>query len=191
MSNKNKYGGNNSNYRHGLSRTRIYQTWRSMIDRCDKPNNQNYKNYGKRGIKVQSEWYDLEYFYKWALENGYNDDMTIDRIDNDKDYCEENCQWITKSENTAKANKHNHRRKADKGKYYAISPEGKYYEFDNANKFAKQYNLNAGCVRAVANGWEGRKSYKNWKFGFVNYKCVSTIPKGSKEDITPSERPSI
>ena len=190
MSNKGKYGKDNSNFKHGFSTSRIYNIWRSMIDRCDKPYNQNYKNYGARGITVQKEWYDFLTFKKWADDNGYTENMTIDRIDNDKNYEESNCQWITKSENTAKANKHNHRRKAKKGLYFGISPNGQYYEFENANSFAKEHNLHAGSIRAVANGWDNKKSHKKWKFGFVNYKCVSTISKESSEETAPHERPS-
>ena len=65
---------------------------------------QHYDRYGGRGIKVCDEWEnDFQAFYNWAMSNGYRDDLTIDRIDNDGDYEPSNCQWITQAENTSKA----------------------------------------------------------------------------------------
>ena len=89
------------NPKHGLSKTRIHRIWHSMYCRCYYPKTNGYKNYGGRGIKVCEEWKHLDgfiNFYNWAMSHGYNDYLTLDRIDNDKDYEPSNCRWITPKE---------------------------------------------------------------------------------------------
>jgi len=82
-------------FRHGMSNTKIHWLWCKIRQRCNNPNCSDYHKYGQRGIKVCKEWDDsFESFYSWALEHGYKDGLTIDRKDNDGDYCPENC-WFT------------------------------------------------------------------------------------------------
>ena len=92
--------------KHRKTNTRLYKTWGSMKTRCLNSRNKAFPNYGGRGITVCDEWLDKEdgfqNFYNWAIENGYRDDLSIDRIDNDKGYCPDNCRWSspqTQSEN--------------------------------------------------------------------------------------------
>lgn len=86
-----------SNNKHGLCKTRLYSIYMNMKTRCYNKNNSHYKYYGKRGIKVCNEWlHDFQAFYDWSMSNGYNDNLTIDRINVDGNYEPDNCRWITK-----------------------------------------------------------------------------------------------
>lgn len=90
-------GENNGRYRHGLCKTRLYRIFGNIKQRCYYKNNKDYKNYGGRGIIVCDEWLkDFKKFYDWAINNGYQDGLTIDRINNDGNYEPSNCRWITK-----------------------------------------------------------------------------------------------
>lgn len=84
---------------HGMSNKRIYRIWQAMRNRCGNPNKPDYKYYGGRGISVCEEWKNsFEPFYKWAMSNGYNDTLTIDRIDVNGNYEPNNCRWVTMAE---------------------------------------------------------------------------------------------
>lgn len=96
---------------------RLSNIIRGARQRCNNPNHRNYHAYGGRGIKVCEEWNNhTGAFIEWALSHGYRDDLTLDRIDNDGDYCPDNCQWISAIENSKKRKTDNqkHREKLSK-----------------------------------------------------------------------------
>ncbi len=84
--------------KHGLSGTRLYNIWCDMKRRCMNPTRIAFDRYGGRGITVCDEWMEFEPFYKWAMENGYRDGLTLERINNDKGYSPDNCKWATHKE---------------------------------------------------------------------------------------------
>jgi hypothetical protein len=80
---------------HGASKSRLYQIWTRMKGRCGNPSSSDYDYYGGRGITVASDWLEFQAFQDWALANGYDDALTIDRIDGNGNYCADNCRWIS------------------------------------------------------------------------------------------------
>lgn len=84
-------------YRHGLRYTRVYRIWLNMKNRCNNTKTWAYRFYGGRGIKVCQEWNDdPNSFYRWAMDNGYSDELTLDRIDVNLGYCPKNCRWVNR-----------------------------------------------------------------------------------------------
>ena len=91
--------GNKNHFVHGKRNTRLYRIWSNIKTRCFNPNDPHFERYGGRGITVCDEWKnDFKSFYDWSMENGYSDELTVDRIDNGGNYEPSNCQWVTVAE---------------------------------------------------------------------------------------------
>lgn len=119
---------------HGLSNTKIYKCWQAIKVRCYNKNCECYNNYGGRGISMCDEWRnDFMAFYNWAIENGYKETLTIDRIDVNGIYEPKNCRWITLSEQNS--NKTNNFIVRYKGEDYII------------NNLAKKLNVDRNTLR--------------------------------------------
>lgn len=142
-------------YKHGWAKTRLYRIWSDMKARCLNPNEKSYKWYGGKGISVCEEWLsDFTEFRDWALDNGYNDKLSIDRIDSSENYCPENCRWITLEDNVKRA------KRMYSGTAINIETNEKE-SFSSLSEFARNHNLNIHSVEQAA---KKRGVFKNWKF---------------------------
>lgn len=110
---------------HGETNTRLHRIWKTMRERCRYKGHIHYHTYGGRGIKVCKEW-DASFvaFRDWALQNGYADNLSIDRIDNNGNYTPENCRWATpkqQARNTTRTRRYNGRTLSEWSEIVGIS----------------------------------------------------------------------
>lgn len=126
---------------NGHSKERLYHIWRGMNNRCFNHKDHRYKWYGEKGITICNEWIDFLTFREWALNNGYSDDLTIDRIDKYGNYSPQNCQWVNMK---VQANNRNNNR--------IIQFNGKKY---TATQLAEAFNLSPYTIfNRLKLGWE-------------------------------------
>lgn len=132
-----------SQMRHGMCGTKIYTTWKNMKSRCYNEKSSFYKDYGGRGIRICDEWLDKDNgfisFYNWSMEVGYDENLSIDRINVNGNYEPTNCRWATVDEQSN--NKRNN-------VYLIIDGESK-----TVSQWAKDYNISRDAInRRIANG---------------------------------------
>ena len=96
-------GINGPRYTHGGTYTRLFRTWMGIKFRCYNENSKDYKYYGAKGVSVHPGWHKFEVFRDWANNNGYENSLTLERINPDGNYQPDNCEWITRSENSRRA----------------------------------------------------------------------------------------
>ena len=133
---------------HGKSNTRLYYAWAGMKQRCFNKNNASYHNYGGRGIVVCDDWLNFEPFYEWAMTNGYEEGLTIERKDVNGNYEPNNCCWIPKAEQTL--NTRINRRVRYRGEVKTLS------------EWANELNLDYQVVydRLVRMNWDIERSFE-------------------------------
>ena len=128
-------------YIDGRSKERLYTIYKGMRNRCYRTSNNNYKNYGAKGVVMCDDWEkDYTTFRNWALSNGYEDNLTIDRIDNEKPYSPDNCRWVTYTRQAR--NKSTNRYLTFKAKTLCLAD------------WAEIYNMNPNTLKTrLNNGW--------------------------------------
>lgn len=127
--------------KHGETNTRLFRIWGGMRRRCYEVQNKDYPNYGGRGITVCDEWKEYIPFSLWAKNNGYSDDLSIDRIDVNGSYSPDNCRWISCVE------QNNNRRSNHIVEYKGIT--------HTISEWSRIYNIPPKTLRyRLVNGWD-------------------------------------
>ena len=143
------------------NKKRLYNIWVKINKRCFNESCEEYKNYGGRGITICQEWQKLGGFYSfviWSLNNGYNPELTIDRINNDGNYEPSNCRWVTRVEQNNNTRKNRF-----------ITAFG---ETDTLSNMARKYGVNVDCLWSRLNaGWNVEKALST-KIQSRNFKKV-------------------
>jgi hypothetical protein len=153
------------NTTHGMSRTRLHAIWSGMITRCSNSKQISYRSYGGRGIKVCENWKDFNNFKNWAIANGYQSNLTLDRIDVNGDYCPENCRWANRIQQTINKRNTQHTYIEAFGETKHII-EWAHDERCKVSKTCLEYRINTGWEpeKAITQQPERRakKNIKNW-----------------------------
>lgn len=125
-----------ANFTHGQVDSRLHHIWMCMKSRCNYSKNKRFQHYGERGVKVCDAWSEkFENFRDWALSNGYRDDLTLDRIDVNGNYCPENCRWADIY--TQANNKRNNRRISSGGETHTVAEWSRLTGISSGTIFAR------------------------------------------------------
>ena len=136
--------------KHGMHNTRIYTEYMKMKHRCLNNNNPSYFRYGGRGITICDEWLGENgfiNFYNWSITHGYADNLTIDRINNDGNYCPENCRWVDMK--TQANNRSNNNIIEYNGTKHTVSEWANIYGLEYYNLYNRIFNLNWPIDKAL------------------------------------------
>lgn len=150
------------NKKHGASKELVYGVWQAMRSRCERENVKSYLDYGARGITVCEEWHDPSKFIAWAMENGYEPGMEIDRIDTNKNYCPENCRWVSRLENAN--NKRNNKIIEYNGERKTLAEWARHFDVKYKN-LSRNINKGYSLEEAVKRDKTGERTHrgsKNW-----------------------------
>lgn len=136
---------------HGEARTRLYRIWKAMRKRCNNPNDSCYYLYGGRGITVCEEWSQYEPFKLWALNNGYSEELSIDRIEPNGNYEPANCRWATAKEQVINRREECFKLKHSDVRYIrrAFKPRDKDF---NGRALAKKFDVSPSVISNVVHG---------------------------------------
>lgn len=139
---------------HNKSKTKLYRVYLHMKARCNNQSDKSYVDYGGRGISVCKEWSEsYEEFMKWSYENGYKDGLQIDRIDNNGNYCPENCRWTNR---VAQANnRRNNNFIYFNGENKTLSEWERETGIDQSTIWARIYKLNWSIEKALTTPTRG------------------------------------
>lgn len=135
-------------FKHGYHNKPWYSSYKAMMERCYLHSSGNYNRYGAKGVTVCDEWHDIHNFARWAESSGYAPGLTIDRIDNNKNYCPENCRWATRKQQS------NNRRNTV---YYTYMGETK-----PLTEWADMFGIHRSTLydRVTKRGWSVEKAVK-------------------------------
>lgn len=139
------------NTKHEGFGTRLYEIWRQMHRRCYGEKTKSYPHYGGRGIKVCSEWNDFAKFRAWAIDSGYEDNLTVDRIDVNGDYTPNNCRWATKKQQAN--NRRSNHRILYNGEEHTISEWADIMSVDQVRLWRALYSVNWDMACLIEGGW--------------------------------------
>lgn len=154
-----------AHFKHNYSKTRQYQVWADMKDRCNNVKNSRYYLYGGRGITYDTKWEKFEGFWE-DMQDGYEDDLTIDRIDSDKGYYKNNCRWVTKQAQTTNRHKIGTFKVREDSTYYRKLHRDKVAEFREVykslkrgekSKYIQQISIDTGMSKHTLKIYFGRK----------------------------------
>ena len=161
-------------YKRDSTVNRLYRIYKSMKQRCYNPRTPNYQIYGGRGIRICNEWLnDYDVFCEWALAHGYDDSLSIDRIDNNGDYEPSNCRW---------ADDYTQRRNQSRNRYITINGEKK-----TTSEWCDIYGINMHTFYGrIREGWDEMtalvtpsKGKRNLNFEYNGVK--KSIPQWAEE----------
>lgn len=133
---------------HRKSKTKLYNIWYGIKQRCYYENNMSYKYYGARGISMTDSWRnDFAEFYQWSIANGYQPELQIDRIDVDSDYTPNNCRWVSKFANA------NNKRNSILFEYNGVTK--------SAKEWARYFDINYKTVMTrLRRGWSFNETFE-------------------------------
>lgn len=159
---------------HGITtngKPRTFIIWNGMKARCLNPKSYSYKSYGGRGISICEEWLTFENFHNWAINNGYEDNLEIDRIDNNGNYCPENCRWVTKKFNRT------HQRKARYLKIFGLELNISQWCMEVKMSKSTAYKLLSESEKRFIEEVERRIVTGKGQIYFINKYCKNTMYK--------------